>query len=112
MVLAFNKTLATRLYGEIKAFFHDNVVEYFVSYYNYHQLEAYVLSSDTFNKKDASVNEYIEQMLLFATKALMERRDIIVVASVPLSMFLGILALSENDAAPDAQHDCLPAQHC
>lgn len=89
MVLAPNKTLAAQLYGEMKAFFPDNAVEYFVSYYDYYQPEAYVPSSDTFIEKDASVNEHIEQMRLSATKALLERRDVIVVASVSAIYGLG-----------------------
>lgn len=82
MVLAPNKTLAAQLYGEMKEFFPENAVEYFVSYYDYYQPEAYVPSSDTFIEKDASVNEHIEQMRLSATKAMLERRDVVVVASV------------------------------
>ena len=82
LVLAPNKTLAAQLYGEFKAFFPNNAVEYFVSYYDYYQPEAYVPSSDTFIEKDSSMNEHIEQMRLSATKALMERRDTIIVASV------------------------------
>ena len=89
MVLAPNKTLAAQLYGEMKAFFPENAVEYFVSYYDYYQPEAYVPSSDTFIEKDASVNEHIEQMRLSATKALLERRDVIVVASVSAIYGLG-----------------------
>ena len=89
MVLAPNKTLAAQLYGEMKEFFPDNAVEYFVSYYDYYQPEAYVPSSDTFIEKDASVNEHIEQMRLSATKALLERRDVIVVASVSAIYGLG-----------------------
>ena len=75
LVIAHNKTLAAQLYGEFKEFFPDNAVEYFVSYYDYYQPEAYVPSSDTFIEKDSSVNEHIEQMRLSATKALLERRD-------------------------------------
>ena len=89
MVLAPNKTLAAQLYGEMKEFFPDNAVEYFVSYYDYYQPEAYVPSSDTFIEKDASVNEHIEQMRLSATKALLERRDVVVVASVSAIYGLG-----------------------
>lgn len=89
MVLAPNKTLAAQLYGEMKVFFPNNAVEYFVSYYDYYQPEAYVPSSDTFIEKDASVNEHIEQMRLSATKALLERRDVIVVASVSAIYGLG-----------------------
>ena len=89
MVMAPNKTLAAQLYGEMKAFFPENAVEYFVSYYDYYQPEAYVPSSDTFIEKDASVNEHIEQMRLSATKALLERRDVVVVASVSAIYGLG-----------------------
>ncbi|MGV3346873.1 excinuclease ABC subunit UvrB [Enterobacteriaceae bacterium LUAb1] len=89
MMLAPNKTLAAQLYGEMKMFFPDNAVEYFVSYYDYYQPEAYVPSSDTFIEKDASVNEHIEQMRLSATKALLERRDVVVVASVSAIYGLG-----------------------
>jgi len=89
IVLAHNKTLAAQLYGEFKEFFPNNSVEYFVSYYDYYQPEAYVPSSDTFIEKDASVNEHIEQMRLSATKALMERRDCIIVATVSSIYGLG-----------------------
>ncbi|AFP84501.1 excinuclease ABC subunit UvrB [secondary endosymbiont of Ctenarytaina eucalypti] len=89
MVLAPNKTLAAQLYGELKSLFPDNAVEYFVSYYDYYQPEAYVPSSDTFIEKDTSINEHIEQMRLSATKALLERRDVIVVASVSAIYGLG-----------------------
>ena len=82
IVLAPNKTLAAQLYGEFKSFFPDNAVEYFVSYYDYYQPEAYVPSSDTFIEKDASINDHIDQMRLSATKALLERRDAIIVVSV------------------------------
>ncbi|MGB1199553.1 MAG: excinuclease ABC subunit UvrB [Thalassotalea sp.] len=89
MMLAPNKTLAAQLYGEMKEFFPDNAVEYFVSYYDYYQPEAYVPTTDTFIEKDASVNEHIEQMRLSATKALLERRDVIIVASVSAIYGLG-----------------------
>jgi len=89
LVLAPNKTLAAQLYGEFRDFFPDNAVEYFVSYYDYYQPEAYVPASDTFIEKDASVNEHIEQMRLSATKALLERRDVIVVATVSSIYGLG-----------------------
>ncbi|MDU3056434.1 MAG: excinuclease ABC subunit B, partial [Escherichia coli] len=79
----------TQLYGEMKEFFPENAVEYFVSYYDYYQPEAYVPSSDTFIEKDASVNEHIEQMRLSATKAMLERRDVVVVASVSAIYGLG-----------------------
>ncbi len=89
LILAPNKTLAAQLYGEFKAFFPDNAVEYFVSYYDYYQPEAYVPSSDTFIEKDASINEHIEQMRLSATKALLERQDTIIVATVSSIYGLG-----------------------
>lgn len=89
MLLAPNKTLAAQLYAAMKAFFPENAVEYFVSYYDYYQPEAYVPSSDTFIEKDASINEQIEQMRLSATKSFLERRDTIVVASVSAIYGLG-----------------------
>ncbi|MCT8685491.1 excinuclease ABC subunit B [Glaesserella parasuis] len=89
MVLAPNKTLAAQLYAEMKAFFPENAVEYFVSYYDYYQPEAYVPASDTFIEKDASINEQIEQMRLSATKSFLERLDTIVVASVSAIYGLG-----------------------
>lgn len=105
MIMAPNKTLAAQLYGEMKAFFPQNAVEYFVSYYDYYQPEAYVPSSDTFIEKDASVNEHIEQMRLSATKALLERSDAIIVATVSAIYGLGdpesyhsmVLHLSRGD---------------
>ena len=89
IILAHNKTLAAQLYGEMKEFFPENAVEYFVSYYDYYQPEAYVPSSDTFIEKDASINEHIEQMRLSATKALLERPDTIIVATVSCIYGLG-----------------------
>ena len=89
LVMAPNKTLAAQLYGEFKSFFPNNAVEYFVSYYDYYQPEAYVPSSDTFIEKDSSVNEHIEQMRLSATKALLERRDAIIVCTVSAIYGLG-----------------------
>ena len=89
LILAPNKTLAAQLYGEMKDLFPNNAVEYFVSYYDYYQPEAYVPASDTFIEKDASVNEHIEQMRLSATKAVMERKDAIVVATVSAIYGLG-----------------------
>jgi excinuclease ABC subunit B len=89
IIMAHNKTLAAQLYGEMKEFFPHNSVEYFVSYYDYYQPEAYVPASDTFIEKDASINEHIEQMRLSATKSLMERRDTIIVASVSAIYGLG-----------------------
>ncbi|MDZ4263370.1 MAG: excinuclease ABC subunit UvrB [Pseudomonadota bacterium] len=89
IILAPNKTLAAQLYGEMKQFFPESAVEYFVSYYDYYQPEAYVPSSDTFIEKDSAVNEHIEQMRLSATKAIMERKDTIIVASVSAIYGLG-----------------------
>ena len=105
IVMAHNKTLAAQLYGEFKDFFPNNAVEYFVSYYDYYQPEAYVPSSDTFIDKDASVNEHIEQMRLSATKALLERDDCLVVATVsaiyglgdPQSYFRMVIHLSRGE---------------
>ena len=105
IIMAPNKTLAAQLYGEMKEFFPHNAVEYFVSYYDYYQPEAYVPASDTFIEKDASVNEHIEQMRLSATKALMEREDTIIIATVsaiyglgdPESYFAMILHLVRGD---------------
>src|SRR6202158_3520780 len=89
LVLAHNKTLAAQLYGEFREFFPHNAVEYFVSYYDYYQPEAYVPSSDTYIEKDSSINEHIEQMRLSATKALLERSDVIIVATVSSIYGLG-----------------------
>jgi len=105
IILAPNKTLAAQLYGEMREFFPNNAVEYFVSYYDYYQPEAYVASSDTFIEKDASVNQHIEQMRLSATKALIERPDVIIVATVsaiyglgdPEAYFSMVLHLSRGD---------------
>jgi len=107
IVMVHNKTLAAQLYGEFKSFFPQNAVEYFVSYYDYYQPEAYVAASDTFIEKDAAVNEHIEQMRLSATKALMEREDAIIVATVSAIYGLGdpesylkmMLHLSRGDKA-------------
>lgn len=89
IIMAHNKTLAAQLYGEFREFFPDNAVEYFVSYYDYYQPEAYVAASDTFIEKDASINDHIEQMRLSATKALLERDDAIIVATVSAIYGLG-----------------------
>jgi len=105
IVMAHNKTLAAQLYGEFKEFFPNNAVEYFVSYYDYYQPEAYVPSSDTFIDKDSSINEHIEQMRLSATKALLERDDCLVVATVsaiyglgdPQSYFKMVIHLSRGE---------------
>ncbi len=89
LILAHNKTLAAQLYSEMKQFFPKNAVEYFVSYYDYYQPEAYVAASDTYIEKDASINEHVEQMRLSATKALLERNDVIIVATVSAIYGLG-----------------------
>jgi len=89
LIMAHNKTLAAQLYGEFKAFFPDNAVEYFVSYYDYYQPEAYVPASDTFINKDSSINEHIEQMRLSATKSLLEQDDVIIIATVSAIYGLG-----------------------
>src|SRR3979411_773895 len=89
LVLAHNKTLAAQLYQEFKTLFPQNSVEYFVSYYDYYQPEAYVPASDTYIEKDASINEHIEKMRLSATKALLERSDSIIVATVSAIYGLG-----------------------
>src|SRR5689334_5040848 len=89
LVLAHNKTLAAQLYGEFKEFFPENSVEYFVSYYDYYQPEAYVPSSDTYIEKDSSINEEIDRMRHSATRSLLERRDVIIVASVSCIYGLG-----------------------
>jgi excinuclease ABC subunit B len=89
LIMAPNKTLAAQLYAEMKEFFPNNAVEYFVSYYDYYQPEAYVPASDTFIEKDSSINEQIEQMRLSATKSLLERDDVIIIASVSAIYGLG-----------------------
>ena len=89
LILAHNKTLAAQLYGEMREFFPNNAVEYFVSYYDYYQPEAYLPTTDTYIEKDASINNHIEQMRLSATKALLERRDVIIVATVSAIYGLG-----------------------
>ena len=113
IILAPNKTLAAQLYGEMREFFPKNSVEYFVSYYDYYQPEAYVPSSDTFIEKDASINQHIEQMRLSATKALIERPDSIIVATVsaiyglgdPEAYFSMVLHLVRGDRL-DQSADC------
>jgi hypothetical protein len=117
MVLAPNKTLAAQLYGEFKTFFPNNAVEYFVSYYDYYQPEAYVPSSDTFIEKDSSINDHIEQMRLSATKALLEREDAIIVCTVSCIYGLGdpatylkmVLHLDRGDRSTSASC-CAPDQ--
>jgi len=111
LILAPNKTLAAQLYGEMKEFFPNNAVEYFVSYYDYYQPEAYVPSSDTFIEKDSSINEHIEQMRLSATKAILERKDTIIVSSVsciyglgdPRSYLSMVLHLVKGDSVDQRQ---------
>ncbi len=111
LVLAPNKTLAAQLYGEFKGYFPENAVEYFVSYYDYYQPEAYVPQSDTYIEKDATINEHIEQMRLSATKALLERRDTLIVATVSAIYGLGdpesyhrmVLHLAVGDHATQRQ---------
>ncbi|MBR0279026.1 MAG: DEAD/DEAH box helicase family protein, partial [Synergistaceae bacterium] len=90
LILAHNKTLAAQLYSEFKAFFPENAVKYFISYYDYYQPEAYIHQTDTYIEKDASVNDRIERLRLSATKALIERHDVIVVASVSCIYGLGM----------------------
>src|SRR5260221_6902390 len=89
LVLSHNKTLAAQLYGELKGFFPHNAVEYFISYYDYYQPEAYVPSTDTYIEKDASINEDIDRLRLRATSSLMEREDVIIVATVSAIYGLG-----------------------
>ncbi|HCW92771.1 MAG TPA: excinuclease ABC subunit B, partial [Flexistipes sinusarabici] len=89
LIIAHNKTLAAQLYGEFKRFFPDNAVEYFVSYYDYYQPEAYVPQSDTYIEKDSSINDNIDKMRHSATRSLLERRDVIIVASVSCIYGLG-----------------------
>jgi len=98
ILMAPNKTLAAQLYSEMRDFFPHNAVEYFVSYYDYYQPEAYVPSSDTFIEKDAAVNEHIDQMRLSATKAMLEREDVIIVATVSAIYGLG---------DPEAYHEMI-----
>src|SRR5262247_2509828 len=98
LVLAHNKTLAAQLYQEFKTFFPENAVEYFVSYYDYYQPEAYVPASDLYIEKEATINDEIDRLRLSATRALFERRDVIVVASVSCIYGLG---------DPDAYYDML-----
>src|SRR5487761_2022979 len=113
LVLAPNKTLAAQLYGEFRSFFPHNAVEYFVSYYDYYQPEAYVPASDTYIEKDASINEQIEQMRLSATKSMLERQDCIIVATVSAIYGIGdpvdyhgmILHLREHEKV--AQRDVI-----
>jgi excinuclease ABC subunit B len=115
-VLAHNKTLAAQLYSEFREFFPENAVEYFVSYYDYYQPEAYVPSRDLFIEKDSAINEHIEQMRLSATKSLMERRDVVIVASVSCIYGIGdpqtyhsmVLHLREGEKHPPARSGPAP----
>ena len=108
IVFAPNKTLAAQLYSEFREFFPNNAVEYFVSYYDYYQPEAYVPQRDLFIEKDSAINEHIEQMRLSCTKSLMERRDVVIVATVSAIYGIGnpneyhqmILTLRERDRIP------------
>ncbi|MBN8531357.1 MAG: excinuclease ABC subunit UvrB, partial [Alphaproteobacteria bacterium] len=108
MVMAHNKTLAAQLYSEMKAFFPDNAVEYFVSYYDYYQPEAYVPRTDTFIEKDSSINEQIDRMRHAATRALLERKDVIVVASVSCIYGIGSPELYSSMTIPLKVGDTLP----
>ena len=99
MILAPNKTLAAQLYGEMKSFFPDNAVEYFVSYYDYYQPEAYVPRTDTYIEKDAMINEQIDRMRHSATRALLERDDVIIVASVSCIYGIGSVETYQRDGA-------------
>src|SRR5512134_1801428 len=108
LVLAHNKTLAAQLYQEFKSFFPNNAVEYFVSYYDYYQPEAYVPQSDTYIEKESTINEEIDRMRLSATRSLFERRDVVIVASVSCiyglgspEAYYGMLLLLEEGAALD-----------
>ena len=103
LVLAHNKTLAAQLYSEFKEFFPNNAVEYFISYYDYYQPEAYIPHTDTYIEKDASVNDEIDRLRLSATASLLERRDVIVVSSVR------VLHLRPGRAGGFCGHDGLPA---
>ena len=96
LILAHNKTLAAQLYSEFKEFFPNNAVEYFVSYYDYYQPEAYVASSDTYIEKDASINDEIDKLRHSATASILERDDVIVVSSVSCIYGLGILMIIKN----------------
>src|SRR5919202_2988299 len=100
LVLSHNKTLAAQLYGELKSFFPHNAVEYFISYYDYYQPEAYVPSTDTYIEKDASINEDIDRLRLRATSSLMEREDVIIVATVSAIYGLGEPETSKSTMVP------------
>jgi excinuclease ABC subunit B len=98
LVLAHNKTLAAQLCNELREFFPDNAVEYFISYYDYYQPEAYIAVSDTFIEKTASINEEIDMLRHSATRSLFERRDVIVVASISCIYGLGVLECGDSPA--------------
>ena len=117
LILAPNKTLAAQLYGEMKSFFPDNAVEYFVSYYDYYQPEAYVPRTDTYIEKESSLNEQIDRMRHSATRSLFERRDVIIVASVSCIYGIGSPETYSHDdhhaegrAAARPQHAAAPAR--
>ncbi len=111
MVLAPNKTLAAQLYSEFREFFPENAVEYFVSYYDYYQPEAYVPSRDLYIEKDSSINEHIEQMRLSATKSLLERRDVVIVATVSAIYGIGDpVRVPRHDPAPAARREAVAAR--
>src|SRR5690606_36697606 len=121
LVLSHNKTLAAQLYGELKSFFPRNAVEYFVSYYDYYQPEAYVPASDTYIEKDASINEDIDRLRLRATSSLMEREDVIIVSTVSAIYGLGdpaeyrrqmvTLAVGERAARDDILRSLVAIQY-
>src|SRR6202012_5062934 len=110
LILAPNKTLAAQLYGEMKSFFPDNAVEYFVSYYDYYQPEAYVPRSDTYIEKDAMVNEQIDRMRHAATRALLERDDVIIVASVSCIYGIGSVETYSEMTMALAKGQSIPRQ--
>ncbi|GMV07601.1 MAG: hypothetical protein AMXMBFR53_38760 [Gemmatimonadota bacterium] len=111
LVMSHNKTLAAQLYGELKALFPHNAVEYFISYYDYYQPEAYVPSTDTYIEKDASINEDIERLRLRATSSLVEREDVIVVASVSSIYGLGNPALDRTAVTRRPPPEGVPMEH-
>jgi excinuclease ABC subunit B len=111
LILAPNKTLAAQLYSEFKEFFPENAVEYFVSYYDYYQPEAYVPSRDLFIEKDSSINDHIEQMRLSATKSLIERRDVVIVATVLHLRYWRSRRISQYDSDHARRRSAGPASH-
>ena len=112
LIISHNKTLAAQLYGEFKEFFPENAVEYFVSYYDYYQPEAYVPQTDTYIAKDSSINEEIDKLRLSATAALVERRDVIVIASVSCIYGLGSQTLDGKDKKRISKTTYLHARRC